>query len=673
MEVVLVVDGSFSIGATTFNNNVKAVLRNFATILFYLGKDVSVGLVLYSHVIDKVIDLTDDVTRYRTGVDGLPYPAGGTYTDLGIKSAAEMFRRLGKAGVTKIMIVITDGQSANPQRTSQEAAAARRSNITIFAAGVGHTPTSELQAMATSPQHVLTADNYDEMSTLLAGLTKNCAVDGGWTEWRRLGYGPCSSTCGPGTQLTYEIRYCSNPTPRDGGASCINSNTRIFSEQCTKQVPCPSSGLCDDVKMVNGVGFRLHPRDCDKFIQCYSRPDGYTLGVVRTCSYGRYWNQEEVMCDEACRVDCPIERCKNDCISTYKMDGSCRGYWSCDEEKSEPQCCPMGFAYVSKRGCLLDFTCRDQCPMICTGEEVCNSRPVWTDAHRYEQSSDRPGWVENACMKSSLYFDIVACQCSTAPTTECRPRMTMDFSNPNQLTTDPVVVVSRSNLEVTGKVAVFSGNSKITTDISIRSPGYPISIRLNYREAAAVNSRQVLVAAPWCKRASSVSMVIFVDKNVIGFEVKNWYGMKEHMTIPTDGFSLDEWKDVLFAYDGKYLTGTVQSGKNKHASRVYAPKITMVECGLDFGSDGTTSTFNGQMDLVSFSLVLLKHSLSFVDLECPTVIYHSQFIGFQCVAEFKTVFILYFRMNEKKQTEDNRAQFGKGEQIKGHSSVSDFN
>ena len=102
MEVVLVVDGSFSIGSTIFNNNVKGVLRNFATILYNIGSRVSMGLVLYSHMIDHVIDLTGDVTKYHAGIDGLPYPAGGTYTDLGIKEAADMFRRLGTPGVTKV-------------------------------------------------------------------------------------------------------------------------------------------------------------------------------------------------------------------------------------------------------------------------------------------------------------------------------------------------------------------------------------------------------------------------------------------------------------------------------------------------------------------------------------------------------------------------------------------
>ena len=122
----------------------------------------------------------------------------------------------------------------------------------------------------------------------------------------------------------------------------------------------------------------------------------------------------------------------------------------------------------------------------------------------------------------------------------------MDFTNPNRLTNDLGVVVSSSNLRLTGRIAEFTGNSKITTDLTIPAPGYPLSIRLKYKEASMVTSRQVLVAAPWCRRAESVSMVIFVELNVVGFEVQNWYGVVEHIAIPTDvsmlvGFLTDVW------------------------------------------------------------------------------------------------------------------------------------
>jgi len=53
-------------------------------------------------------------------------------------------------------------------------------------------------------------------------------VDGGWTDW-----GTCSQSCGGGTQT----RSCTNPTPANGGADCVGSNT----QSCNTQA-CPVDG-----------------------------------------------------------------------------------------------------------------------------------------------------------------------------------------------------------------------------------------------------------------------------------------------------------------------------------------------------------------------------------------------------------------------------------------------
>ena len=44
-------------------------------------------------------------------------------------------------------------------------------------------------------------------------------VDGGWSSWV---IGPCTKTCGGGTQML--TRRCDNPTPSCGGNKCLGSN-----------------------------------------------------------------------------------------------------------------------------------------------------------------------------------------------------------------------------------------------------------------------------------------------------------------------------------------------------------------------------------------------------------------------------------------------------------------
>ena len=60
-------------------------------------------------------------------------------------------------------------------------------------------------------------------------------VDGGWSTWR---VGPCSKTCGGGTQEY--IRVCDNPTPACGGKQCVGSSS--YSANCNP-VCCPGKIL----------------------------------------------------------------------------------------------------------------------------------------------------------------------------------------------------------------------------------------------------------------------------------------------------------------------------------------------------------------------------------------------------------------------------------------------
>lgn len=61
-------------------------------------------------------------------------------------------------------------------------------------------------------------------------------VHGGFTTWTV--WGPCSQTCGEGTQR--RSRQCTNPAPRHGGNDCTGSYEEF---QTCEIVPCPSKIL----------------------------------------------------------------------------------------------------------------------------------------------------------------------------------------------------------------------------------------------------------------------------------------------------------------------------------------------------------------------------------------------------------------------------------------------
>ena len=51
-------------------------------------------------------------------------------------------------------------------------------------------------------------------------------VDGHWSDWSD--YGPCSTSCGPGTKT--RTRTCDNPKPENGGEECLGNGS--FEEEC---------------------------------------------------------------------------------------------------------------------------------------------------------------------------------------------------------------------------------------------------------------------------------------------------------------------------------------------------------------------------------------------------------------------------------------------------------
>ncbi|XP_041355591.1 hemicentin-1-like isoform X3 [Gigantopelta aegis] len=138
--------------------------------------------------------------------------------------------------------------------------------------------------------------------------TNPCPVNGQWGKWGPYTYTQCSVTCGAGTRTYEQKRACNNPAVQFGGMECVGSDTDTGTSTCNLGV-C-QTGLCSDAQVIQGVGYRLHPRDCDKFIQCYYNPNGHTTGVIRSCPFGQYWNQDILRCDQACNVDCPLEKCK---------------------------------------------------------------------------------------------------------------------------------------------------------------------------------------------------------------------------------------------------------------------------------------------------------------------------------------------------------------------------
>ncbi|KAF3857363.1 hypothetical protein F7725_009222 [Dissostichus mawsoni] len=134
MELVFVIDSSESVGPDNFE-----IIKDFVAALVdrvTVGRNATrIGLVLYSLEVKLVFNLA----RYNTKQDikqairNIPYMGEGTYTGTAIDAFYSS-----RVGVSKVAIVITDGQTdkREPVKLDLAVREAHSANIEMFALGL---------------------------------------------------------------------------------------------------------------------------------------------------------------------------------------------------------------------------------------------------------------------------------------------------------------------------------------------------------------------------------------------------------------------------------------------------------------------------------------------------------------------------------------------------------
>ncbi|XP_046546417.1 SCO-spondin-like, partial [Haliotis rubra] len=425
-------------------------------------------------------------------------------------------------------------------------------------------------------------------------------VNGGFTAWTAWTGPPCSVTCGTGPGVTRSrSRTCTNPAPSNGGADCFGDVLQTISTPCNF---AECGGLCTSLTYRNGIGYRYHPTDCDKYIQCYNNPNGNVVAMYRRCPFGKFWNQVTFQCDDSWRAVCPHDKCKDNSTANFNLLGSCRAYWECDTNfVAVPRCCGVGYSYVDRQGCMPNVFCQDLCPTACEDKDLCDKRPDWTsNPATYNMSVGVLGWVPTSCA-SGTYFDITNCGCS-AVNQFCSASNAVTFTAGSSLTSALTSWLQLSNVDVTNGIANFNGSSRLEANITMpaASSANPLIVRFRYRESGAVFGRRVLVSTSGCRNGSS--LVIAVDSYTMTFELKSWYDWTVKLPVSMAGFSRGDWKTVTFMYAGYDMLAVVESETLKYAAKVHAPQSTIMRCGLTFGSDSktdATNNFIGQLDEMS--------------------------------------------------------------------------
>uniref|UniRef100_G1P5G4 VWFA domain-containing protein n=1 Tax=Myotis lucifugus TaxID=59463 RepID=G1P5G4_MYOLU len=146
-DIYFLIDGSGSIKPDDFLE--MKVFMNEVIKMFHIGPDrVQFGVVQYSDGINSQFILSQypSVARLKAAIDGIQQWGGGTMTGQALSVMAQVFADTARRDVPWYLIVITDGQSADP--VAEAAEALRRDKVIIYAIGVRDANTTELKEIA---------------------------------------------------------------------------------------------------------------------------------------------------------------------------------------------------------------------------------------------------------------------------------------------------------------------------------------------------------------------------------------------------------------------------------------------------------------------------------------------------------------------------------------------
>uniref|UniRef100_A0A3B4ZVI8 Collagen alpha-1(XXVIII) chain n=1 Tax=Stegastes partitus TaxID=144197 RepID=A0A3B4ZVI8_9TELE len=175
VQILWVLSGSESVGPENFE-----IIKDFVNALVdrvTVGRNATrIGLVLYSLEVRLVFNLARYVTKQdiKQAIRNIPYMGEGTYTGTAIRKATQEAFYSSRVGVSKVAIVITDGQTDKREPVKLDIAVreAHAANIEMFALGIVNTsdPTQaeflrELNLIASDPdsEHMFLIDDFNTL------------------------------------------------------------------------------------------------------------------------------------------------------------------------------------------------------------------------------------------------------------------------------------------------------------------------------------------------------------------------------------------------------------------------------------------------------------------------------------------------------------------------------
>nr|XP_023416594.1 collagen alpha-1(XII) chain-like isoform X2 [Cavia porcellus] len=176
-DIVLLVDGSWSIGRTNFRT-VRSFISRIVEVFEIGPQRVQIGLAQYSGDprTEWQLNAHRDKKSLLQAVANLPYKGGNTLTGLALnfihqqnfKTQAGLRTRARKIGV-----LITDGKSQDDVEAPSKKL--KDEGVELFAVGIKNADEDELKMIATDPDdiHAYNVADFESLSSIVDNLTTN--------------------------------------------------------------------------------------------------------------------------------------------------------------------------------------------------------------------------------------------------------------------------------------------------------------------------------------------------------------------------------------------------------------------------------------------------------------------------------------------------------------------
>ncbi|KAK3594032.1 hypothetical protein CHS0354_040790 [Potamilus streckersoni] len=376
------------------------------------------------------------------------------------------------------------------------------------------------------------------------------------------------------------------------------------SSTTTTPKPKPKS-LCHGCIFEGGVGYNPHPSDCDKFISCYTSL-GKSREDIRSCPFGKYWDQDVKTCRTSEQVKCKHEKCLEPGLKTYRHENSCGKYWECVSGVSIARCCPNGHAYIEGVGCVINFKCISRCDQKDEPKRyICDKTGVVGKPHEFKQALNGFGYIDMQCAPGTVYSSEI-CGCIFAapekPThskinsAKCQPELDLNFNHGEATDSSRNGVhIQVHNVTFQSGAACFLGNGALVIPRFANADiGKTFIVRLKYRlsDLGETNDIQALMYNGDCGNEPTILIGANRDGNYFRLKTTDGYFTDIKFKKPIDG-----WRTIELSLTQGIFSVTID--QQLVESKPLNGSIAKSQCGLKVGWGHSLHAFKGCIDFVS--------------------------------------------------------------------------